>query len=304
MSRIIGFILVLLLVPAAGAAQVLTATLLGTGTPPPDIERFGAAVLVETPEGDKLLFDAGRGTMLRLKQLKVSSAQLDRVFITHLHFDHLVGLDDVWLVARLWQRKAPLMVLGPSGTEIFVENLKQAYIRDREVRSEQSGLSLETGDLRGMDIAESGVVYTRGDLKVTAFWVDHGHVKPALGYRVDYGPRSVVISGDTTYSENLIRHARGADVVIHEVAIASEKLLARNPRLGKVMASHTTPQQLGKVLGEIQPKLGLLTHILNYGVTEEHLMDAVRENYSGEVQLGEDLLAVDIGESVSVYRRR
>ncbi len=302
MKWLAGTALALLLAQSA-VAQILTVTMLGTGTPRPDAERFSAAVLVETSEGDQLLFDAGRGAVLRMQQLAMSTDELDHIFITHLHFDHVVGLDDVWLVARLWQRKEPLPVSGPTGTQVLTEHLRQAYIRDHEVRYRQSGLPLETGDLAGADI-EPGVIYTRGDLRVTAFAVDHGHAKPAFGYRVDYGEHSVVISGDTTYSENLLRHAQDADVLIHEVAMASEKILAQNPRLQKVMAYHSTPQQVAKVLSKTQPRLALLTHMLRYGVSEGQVLQAVQEGYSGDVRLGQDLMAVDIGEFVYVYQRR
>ena len=302
MKWIASAVLALLLMQSAGA-QILTTTLLGTGTPRPDAQRYGSAVLVETPQGHRLLFDAGRGAVLRMQQLQLPIEKLDQVFITHLHFDHVVGLDDVWLVARLWQRKDPLQVLGPNGTQALAENLKRAYLRDREVRYQQSGLPLETGDLIGEDIGP-GIVYAQGDLRVTAFEVDHDHVKPAFGYRVDYGQHSVVISGDTTYSDNLLRHAQDADVLIHEVAMASEKILAHNPRVQKVMASHSTPEQVSQVLSETQPRLALLTHLLLYGVSEEQVLQAVRNTYPGDVRLGQDLMAVDIGESIYVYQRR
>ena len=221
--RRVGYVLILVLLASPAAAQVLTVTLLGTGTPRPDIEHFSQAILVEA--GDtKLLFDAGRGATMRLHQIGISSDQINKVFLTHLHYDHIVGLDDVWLTARLWQRAEPLKVLGPKGTEEFVEHLRQAYEVDHRVRRRQSGLAMDLGDIWAEEV-EPGVVYLDGELKVTAFTVDHGEAKPAFGYRVDYGPRSVVISGDTTYSSNLVEWAKGADVVIHEVMMASETVV-------------------------------------------------------------------------------
>ena len=239
--RRVGYVLILALLASLAAAQVLTVTLLGTGMPRPDIEHFSQAILVEA--GDtKFLFDAGRGATMRLHQIGISSDQIDKIFLTHLHYDHIVGLDDVWLTARLWQRAEPLKVLGPKGTEEFVEHLRQAYEVDHRVRRRQSGLAMDLGDL-WVEEVEPGVVYLDGELKVTAFTVDHGEVKPAFGYRVDYGPRSVVISGDTTYLSNLVVWAKGADVVIHEVMMASETLLKENPRMQKVEKYHSSPKQ-------------------------------------------------------------
>ncbi len=297
-----GVILALVLLASPAAAQVLTVTLLGTGTPRPDIERFSQAILVEAGE-TKLLFDAGRGAAMRLHQIGVSSDQIDRVFLTHLHYDHIVGLDDIWLTARLWQRAEPLTVHGPKGVREFVGHLRQAYEVDQHVRHRQSGLARDLGDLRGEEIAP-GVVHQDGDLKVTAIAVDHGAVKPAFGYRVDYGKRSVVISGDTTYETNLVTGGKGADVVIHEVMLASESLLEKNPRLQKVGQYHSSPRQVGKVLAKIRPRLGILVHMLKFGGTEAQVLEELGEYYEGEVRVGEDLMAVDIGESVYVYQRR
>ena len=300
--RRVWIVWILLLLAQPAAAQVLTVTLLGTGTPRPDIERFSQAILVEA--GDtKLLFDAGRGATMRLHQIGVSSDQVDKVFLTHLHYDHIVGLDDVWLTARLWQRTQPLEVYGPRGTVEFVEYLSQAYEMDQRVRHRQSGLAKDSGDLQAEEI-EPGVIHLDGELKVTAFAVDHGEVKPAFGYRVDYGKRSVVISGDTTYESNLVTWGEGADVVIHEVMMASEGLLERNPRLKKVQKYHSSPKQVGQILAQIKPRLGILVHMLKFGVTEEEVLEALGEHYQGEVRIGEDLMAVDIGDSVYVYQRR
>ena len=300
--RRVGYVLILVLLASPAAAQVLTVTLLGTGTPRPDIEHFSQAILVEA--GDtKLMFDAGRGATMRLHQIGISSDQIDKVFLTHLHYDHIVGLDDVWLTARLWQRAEPLKVLGPKGTEEFVEHLRRAYEVDHRVRRRQSGLAMDLGDLWAEEV-EPGVVYLDGELKVTAFTVDHGEVKPAFGYRVDYGSRSVVISGDTTYSSNLVVWAKGADVVIHEVMMASERLLKKNPRMQKVEKYHSSPKQAGQILAQIKPKLGILVHMLKFGVTEEQVLKALGKHYKGEVRLGVDLMAVDVGDSVYVYQRR
>ena len=302
MRRIWSVLILASLLAQPAAAQVLTVTLLGTGTPRPDINRFSQAILVEA--GDhKLLFDAGRGAAMRLHQIGVSSDQLDKVFLTHLHYDHIVGLDDVWLTARLWQRAEPLEVRGPAGTGDFVGHLRQAYEADHHARRRQSGLAKDLGELQAVEI-EPGVAYEEGDLKVTAFAVNHGRVKPSFGYRVDYGKRSVVISGDTTYSPGLIASAQGADVVIHEVMMTSETLLEKNPRLEEVQKSHSSPGQVGRALARIRPKLGVLVHMLRFGATEAQLLEALREHYQGEVKVGGDLMAVDIGDSVYVYQRR
>ena len=294
-----ALLLLALWAPAAGA-QVLTATLLGTGTPRPDPERYSQAILLEAG-ARRLLFDAGRGAVLRLRRIGVGAETIDRVFLTHLHFDHTVGLDDVWLTARLWQRPGPLPVAGPAGTAEFVAHLRAAYRTDVAVRAAHSRLPAAAGALQGRDL-EPGVVLADGELTVTAFAVAHGPV-PALGYRIDYAGRSVVISGDTAYTENLVRHARGADVVIHEVMMASEAMLERNPRLRRVSEYHATPAEVARAFTETAPRLGVLVHMLPFGLSEEDALAAVRAGWPGEVLIGRDLMAVDVGESISVYQR-
>ena len=299
MRRAAGLLLLALWAPAAGA-QVLTATLLGTGTPRPDPARQGQAILLEAGER-RLLFDAGRGALLRLRRIGVGAETLDRVFLTHLHFDHTVGLDDVWLTARLWQRPGPLPVAGPEGTAEFVGHLRAAYRADVAARAAHSGLPAAAGRLEGRDL-EPGVALRDGELTVTAFAVAHGPV-PALGYRIDYAGRSVVISGDTAYTENLVRHAQGADVVIHEVMMASEAMLERNPRLRRVSESHATPAAVARAFREIGPRLGVLVHMLPFGLSEEDALAAVRAGWDGDVRIGRDLMAIDVGEAVHVYQR-
>src|SRR5207247_8215692 len=115
------------------------------------------------------------------------------------------------------------------------------------------------------EIAE-GVVYDRNGVKITAFDVDHGEaIRPALGYRIDYAGRSAVVSGDTRFSENLIKFAKGADVVIHEVAAAKDELLAQDEASRRILENHTTPQQAGTLFERVKPKLAVFTHILLLG---------------------------------------
>ena len=292
--------LLLALWASAAGAQVLTATLLGTGTPRPDPERYSQAILLEAGER-RLLFDAGRGAMLRLRRIGVGAETIDRVFLTHLHYDHTVGLDDVWLTARLWQRAGPLPVAGPAGTAEFVGHLRAAYRADVAARAAHSRLPAKAGALEGRDL-EPGVALADGELTVTAFSVAHGPV-PALGYHIDYAGRSVVISGDTAYTENLVRHARGADVVIHEVMMASEAMLERNPRLRRVSEYHSTPAEVARTFAETSPRLGVLVHMLPFGLSAEDALAAVRAGWPGEVLIGRDLMAVDVGEFISVYQR-
>ena len=282
-------------------AEVLVVTLLGTGAPAPQTERFGPAVLVEAGH-QKLLFDAGRGVAQQVYELRQPFAEINKVFITHLHYDHVIGLPDLLMSGWVFQRDEPLEVWGPAGIGEHLGNLVSAYQADIQSRLAYTELSPQ-GIRYKAQLLSQGVVYEREGVKVTAFQVDHGDFKPAWGYRVDYEERSVVISGDTRYSKNLIKHARGVDLLIHEVAAASKALREHNPRLGKVLAYHTSPEALAKVLTETSPRFAVLTHLVVFGVPDDELLEAVKRGHKTEVLIGRDLMAFDVGEVIRPYSR-
>lgn len=301
MSRIFVCLLsfyALLAFPGAGLAEFMRVSLLGTGSPRIDTERAGPSVLVEVG-GKNLLFDVGRGLVQRLAQHEMPIAELNTVFLTHLHSDHIFALDDLWITGWVYQRPQPLTVYGPAGTADLAEGLGQAFAYDIAVRSQYSGLDKNGVRLVANEIGP-GVVYSQDRVKVTAFLVDHGAVTPAYGYRIDFGDRSVVISGDTTYSENLVAHAQGADVLIHEIFAANPELLEKNPRLQRIERYHTNLEQMSRILNEARPKLTVLTHVILAGMSRDAVMRRLRKIYAGEVHMGEDLMRFEIGSSVKV----
>ena len=279
--------------------SIITVTLLGTGTPQPVMDRFSASILVQAG-GKNLLFDVGRGCLLRLRQLKVENNTIDAVFFTHLHSDHIVGFPDFWLTGWLVShRKEPLKVFGPEGTKQMTDYLLKAYQFDIKIREEDDKASTEGIKLRTTDIKE-GTVYEEDGVKVIAFLVDHYPVVPAFGYRIEFGGHSVVLSGDTRYSENLIKFAKGTDLLVHEVAIASDTLKKSDPRYN-ILAHHTTPEQASKVFTLVKPKLAVYSHIvtINHYPTEE-ILKRTKEIYSGPVILGEDLMSFSVGDTVTM----
>ena len=277
-------------------------TLLGSGAPPPVLDRFGPSTLVEAGK-EKLIFDAGRGAMQRLHQLNIPFADITGVFLTHHHSDHVVGFVDLWLtgwIGRPWgMRKTPLRVWGPDGTKQMMEHLPKAFHVDIRVRSHNyppEGVKLEA------DGINEGMVYDRNGVRIFAFEVDHGGEDlPAFGYRINYRGHSVVLSGDTTFNENLIRHAKGTDLLIHEVTAAAGAAAENQEQLKRISSNHTAPDQAGIVFSRVQPKLAVYNHLLLFGGAKaEDLIPATRANYAGPLVVGEDLMAFDIGNTVEV----
>lgn len=316
-STSIGSIMVILLIvlaPISARAQSLKVTLLGTGHPGPSMERFGPSTLVEAG-GEKFLFDCGRGVPQRLNQLKLPFASVNSLFLTHLHSDHVLGIPDLWLTGWLLGRDTPLHVWGPVGTKDMTAHLSKAYEADIRIRIADEGLPDQGAAFSVEDISE-GTVYESKGVKITAFEVDHGElIKPAFGYRVDYARRSVVLSGDTRPSEKLIQMSQGVDVLIHEVAalpLAYPQDASQTPslpswvspeRLRRVIAHHSTPEQAGEVFARAKPRLAVYSHIVLIGpVTVKDLVSRTKTTYAGAVEVGEDLMVIDVGETVKVQR--
>lgn len=294
------------------AQEEFCVTLLGTGDPIPRIDRFGPATLVEVA-GQELLFDVGRGVTQRLVQLDIALSALDAVFLTHFHSDHITGIPDLWMTGWIpppfGRRSVPFEVWGPTGTEAMLKNMEQAFILNTNIRIPDELLPPEGIKTIAHEFSEDGVVYEKDGVQVTAFAVDHGElIKPSYGYRIDYKGRAVVISGDTKFDKNLIEAAKGADLVIHEVALATDELLASSEQFRRIVGHHTTPEEAGTVFAEINPKLAVYTHLvmLSSATIPEAPLDSLitrtRTNYQGPLVIGEDLMTFIVDDKVSIYK--
>ena len=294
------------------SGTAIRVTLLGTGSPVPALDRFGSATLVEAGT-ETLLFDAGRGVAQRLWQTRVPLSRVGTVFFTHLHSDHTVGLPDLWLTgwipAPYGNRSASLSVRGPTGTRAMTDGLTQAFAWDLDRRSRGEGIPVAGAVFDAQDV-KPGIVLERNGVRVTAFLVDHGALlEPAYGYRVDYAGHSVVISGDTRPNENLVKAATGADVLVHEVIAAPSALLEQSQPARRIAALHTLPEDAGRVFARAKPRLAVYSHIvllrLDPKIPAPELSDLIaqtRKTYDGRVEVGEDLMVIEIGAEVRVRR--
>ena len=280
--------------PVVVGAQEVRVTLLGTGSPAPSPVRFGPATLVQAG-GQTLLFDVGRGAVVRLWQRGIPVRSVDAVFLTHLHHDHFNGLADLWLTGWLrteyGQRQTPLRLIGPVGTETVARGLELAYSRNVDIRVADEHLPREGAAFEVAEFTAPEVVYSQGGVEVRAFPVDHGEaITPAVGFRVDYAGLSVVLSGDTTYDERLVESARGVDLLIHEVMAWNDEAMRTVPGAPDIAAHHTTPEEAGRIFAQAAPALAVYTHLVVRGVTDDQLEARTRTAYDGPLVVGHDLM--------------
>ncbi len=205
-------------------APGLHVVLCGTGSPLPDRNRASACTAV-LAGGEFVLVDAGPGSWKVVDLANLPTAGLSAILLTHFHSDHIGDLGEATTQSWIAGRTRPLEVWGPVGTAAVVDGFRRAYAGDVDARVAHHGDAAMPRAAAGAVAHEvpldegptaDAVVFDRNGLKVTMFRVDHDPVRPAVGYRFDYQGRSVVVSGDTKRSENLVAHARGADVLVHE----------------------------------------------------------------------------------------
>jgi ribonuclease BN (tRNA processing enzyme) len=276
--------------PFSDSAVVIT---LGTGTPVPNPERSGPATAVVV--GRRVfLFDAGPGIMRRVAAAGLPIDGVTAAFITHLHSDHTLGLPDLIHTTWVMGRSTPMRLAGPPGLARMTDLFSAAWAEDTLVRVK----GLERGRPGGYRVQVSettgGVVFDSGGVKVTAIRVPHGEWSHAFAYRIDAAGRSVVISGDTRYSEDLARAAANVDVLIHEVY--PETRVAPEQRPGGELwpqylrEVHTSDVELGRLAAAAKPKLLVLSHVLFMGATEDEVMAGIRRGgFSGRIVVARDL---------------
>jgi len=288
----------------------LHVVLCGAGSPLPDAERSGPCVAIVA---GKSLFvvDAGSGASRSLSALRIPQGRIEGVLLTHFHSDHIDGLGE--LLMQRWINGAhsePAPVYGPEGVGEVVEGFDRAYAQDARYRTAHHGEQVappagaggvarpfaNPPDGEGVPVLEAG------GLRVTAFRVDHTPVSPAVGYRFDYGGRSVVVSGDTRKSANVAHFAEGADVLLHDALspelvglIQQAATSAGKANVAKIAADipgyHASPVEAAEVARDAHVGRLVLYHVvppLPLSGLESRFLAGVDDVYDGPVDLGRD----------------
>ena len=286
---------------ALGAPAKSRLILLGTGggpTPKPNRAEPAQVIIVN---GAAYVIDCGNGVARQMVLAGVNLGSLRAVFITHQHSDHNADYGNlIWLA---WASTLTNKVnsYGPPPLNEMTRLFLEMNDTDIKIRMADEG----RGDLKPLivphEITAAGPVMQDTNVKVIAALVDHGMLKPAFAYRFDCPDRSIVISGDTRPSENLVRLAHGADVLVHEVMYlpALEKLAAGEPNAttlsDHLKTAHTSTEDVGRIATEAGVKTLVLSHFVPGGtpaIPDTVWYDAVKPHFAGRLIVGRDLMEI------------
>ena len=272
-------------------------TLLGTGCPSVDHKRFGPSNLVSSKKSN-ILVDCGSGVTQRLEEAKISTADIDALFLTHLHSDHVV--DFYQLIISSWHsyRVKPWKIYGPKGTKIFLSKIMNAWRNERNLRIKyEARSSIDAFKLDIKEFGEHGKIKIK-DIELEYFRVNHFPVKHAYGFNFYNDKKKLTMSGDTKPCENLMKYAQKADVLLHEVfiegAIKPKNKMRSAKTLHNVKAYHTTSTQVGKVASLTRCKKLVLTHFVPTKFNKKKLQLVVKKDFGKNPVIGKDLLTIKI----------
>ena len=285
-------------------ADIIKVTILGSGTPRVNIDRFSQSILIEH-KNDKFLFDAGRGALLRLNQSRILPDEIENIFFTHLHSDHILGFSDILMTGWVYHRQKPLNIFGPPGTINFVDSTIKSFEEDIKVRSLPPE-SLNVENLKSnIEIIYDGYTYKKNGLTIETFAVKHEPFTYAFGFKIFNSKYCMVISGDTTYSEQVIEKTKNCDLLIHEIAHASEHTLEKYPKAKGVISYHTDASQVSKIINTVKPRLTILNHVLSLdGSSDEQILNEIKKNTKHKVLIAKDLMTIDLKDEIYIYKQK
>ncbi len=270
--------------------------ILGSGSPLPDPGRAGPATLVRTGAGD-LLFDCGRGVLMRAAAAGSAAGTLRGLFLTHLHSDHTTDLNDIvtsrWITSF---QPHPLAVFGPVGTVSLLRATEALLELDIGYRLAHHA-DLQWRPSAEVVECERGTVWDDGDVRVTAAATDHAPVRPTLGFRVEEGGRSVVIAGDTVPCEGLDELCAGADMLVHTVVRPDLIRPIGLQRLVDVLDYHSSVEDAARTAARNGVGTLVLTHLVPAPQpgSESEWIALARAHFDGDVVVAEDLLTLEVG---------
>jgi len=298
------------------APNEMRITAVGSGNPP--VRRGQAATmwLVELGNGENFLFDAGGGTIPALWSLRIPPASLDKLFVTHLHLDHVGGIFTLW-DSMGWARNTPLQVWGSSGSTpelgvaAFVDNIMKAgywHTLSKTGVIANDGMEIVAHEFNFAEFTEAtprALVYEENGVKIYAFPVDH-ILMGSVGYRLEWNGLSMAFTGDSIPTRHEAEQSKGVDVFIHELFIDAETFSEKNNMpleiAQNIVHEHTSADKLGQVFSIAEPKLGVGTHFFLNEYTVDEAFSGMASTYTGPVAIAQDLMVINVTPEQIVTR--
>jgi ribonuclease Z len=277
----------------------------GTGMPQPRLKQAGSCYLIELGNGDKFIFDMGKGSTERLSALGIPTDQMNKVFISHLHFDHAGDFPSFWLARGVNAARQPLYLWGPGGGQNpdwgikgWADKIKQAWAWDVATRE-------SSGDPRSTQLTVTEIdwkkvnhlFYDENGVKI--YSIPTIHVDQSVGYILEWEGLKLAYSGDTAPNKWFLEHAADADLAIHEMMLPPDMWLDKYSMSyeAAVMSGtqgHTTPRAFGKIMEITQPRMAVASHMQNDFDTAPILEQEIRRHYQGPLSLARDFMVWNI----------
>jgi len=285
---------------------------LGTGVPAISRRQAATSFLVQLGNGDNFIFDMGTGSISNLVQLQQSWNTLDKIFLSHLHFDHIGDLDALMIVGVTHGRNVPLRIWGPDGktpelgTVYAVARLQEAY--NWELTSKRGYVPTKGYEpiVREFDHSRTQVVYEENGVKITSWPAVHVMEGP-VSYSLEWSDLKFVFSGDTVPNKWFLENARDADLLLHEVYIPVKKLvgpygMAPESAWNVGTRVHTQPANAGQLFSLLKPRMAGVFHHINGVSSGEEVREEIRLTYDGPLSLARDLMVWNITKDFITVR--
>ncbi|AKN16671.1 ribonuclease Z [Mycobacterium haemophilum DSM 44634] len=273
-------------------------TLLGTGSPIPDPNRAGPSTLVRAG-GQLFLVDCGRGVLQRAAAVGVGASGLSALLLTHLHSDHIGDLGDLLItrwVTTFTPDPPPLPIIGPPGTAETVAATLTAFNHDISYRIAHHADLTAPPPVEVHEYTE-GLAWDRDGVSIRVAPTDHRPVTPTIGFRIESGPTSVVLAGDTVPCASLDELAAGAGALVHTVIRKDIVTHVPQQRIKDICDYHSSVEQAAATAARAGVGILVMTHYVPALVPgqEEQWRALAASEFSGHIELGDDLHRVEVG---------
>ena len=278
----------------------------GSGMPMPRLKQAAACILIELGNGDKFIFDMGTGSMERLYALGIPLDFIDKVFLTHLHMDHMGDLPAFYIYGPQNNRSKPLRVWGPGGGGTRPEwGTKAAMEHVEKTWAWMTGTLAGTIDTRSfsLEVTEydwskvNNVIYEENGVVIKT--IPANHLEQAASFILEWNDMTLAFSGDTIPNKWWIEHTQGVDFAIHECFLTPNLAIEKwgfspEEAMNALTKVHATAALFGKVMAMTQPKHAVAYHFQNDADTLPGVMAAVQQTYDGPVDYAQDFMVWNI----------